>query len=133
MTPPADFSTDLLTAASLHFNAVLPRALFLEYNVCENPMLREVIRNPVRLDADGFIPVPQGPGLGIDVDESAVRRFCVPHRFLRHDADERVERRLEFVDTPKTAVGDLERGHVARPKLAGEFLDGHVEHKKGRV
>ena len=40
-------------------------------------MLREVIRNPVRLDADGFIPVPQGPGLGIDVDEDAVRRFCV--------------------------------------------------------
>jgi L-rhamnonate dehydratase len=74
---PHAWLTDLLTAASLHFNAVLPRALFLEYNVCENPMLREIIRNPVRMDADGFIPVPQGPGLGIEVDEKAVRRFCV--------------------------------------------------------
>ncbi len=74
---PHAWLTDLLTAASLHFNAILPRALFLEYNVCENPMLREIIRNPVRMDADGFIPVPEGPGLGIDVDESAVKRYCV--------------------------------------------------------
>ncbi|MBM4435667.1 MAG: mandelate racemase/muconate lactonizing enzyme family protein [Actinobacteria bacterium] len=74
---PHAWLTDLLTAASLHFNAVLPRALFLEYNVCENPMLREIIRNPVRLEAGGFILVPQGPGLGIEVDEKAVRRFCV--------------------------------------------------------
>lgn len=74
---PHAWLTDLLTSASLHFNAVLPRALFLEYNVCENPMLREIIRNPLQMDADGFIPVPTGPGLGIDVDEKAVRRFCV--------------------------------------------------------
>ena len=74
---PHAWLTDLLSAASLHFNAVLPRALFLEYNVCENPMLREIIRNPVQMDADGFIPVPQGPGLGIEVDEKAVGRFCV--------------------------------------------------------
>ena len=72
---PHAWLTDLLTAASLHFNAVLPRALFLEYNVCENPMLREIIRNPVKMDADGFIPIPQGPGIGLDVDEKAVRRF----------------------------------------------------------
>ncbi len=74
---PHAWLTDLLTAASLHFNAVLPRALFLEYNVSENPMLREVIENPVQMDADGFIPVPQGPGLGIEVNESAVNRFRV--------------------------------------------------------
>ena len=74
---PHAWLTDLLSAASLHFNAVLPRALFLEYNVCENSMLREIIRNPVQMDADGFIPVPQGPGLGIEVDEKAVRRFQV--------------------------------------------------------
>ncbi|MFZ5495374.1 MAG: mandelate racemase/muconate lactonizing enzyme family protein [Verrucomicrobiota bacterium] len=74
---PHAWLTDLLTAASLHFNAVLPRALFLEYNVCENPMLREIIRNPVQMDGDGFIPVPQGSGLGIEIDEKAVQRFRV--------------------------------------------------------
>jgi L-alanine-DL-glutamate epimerase-like enolase superfamily enzyme len=77
---PHAWLTDLLTAASLHFNAVLPRALFLEYNVCENPMLREIIRNPITMDVDGFMEVPQTPGLGIEIDEDAVRRFCVNAR-----------------------------------------------------
>lgn len=74
---PHAWLTDLLTAASLHLNAVLPRSLFLEYNVSDNPMLREIIRNPVQLDASGYIAVPQLPGLGIEIDEKAVKRFCV--------------------------------------------------------
>jgi L-rhamnonate dehydratase len=74
---PHAWLTDLLTAASLHLNAVLPRALFLEYNVSDSQMLREVITNPVKMDANGFIAVPQGPGLGIEINEEAVRRFCV--------------------------------------------------------
>ena len=74
---PHAWLTDLLTAASLHLNAVLPRALFLEYNVSDSRMLREVIANPVQMDAEGYIPVPQGPGLGIEINEEAVRRFCV--------------------------------------------------------
>ena len=74
---PHAWLTDLLTAASLHLNAVLPRSLFLEYNVSDNPMLREIIRNPVQLDAEGFITVPPGAGLGIEIDEKAMKRFCV--------------------------------------------------------
>ena len=74
---PHAWLTDLLTAASLHVNACLPRSLFLEYNVSAGPMLREIIRNPLRMDADGMIPIPQGPGLGIDIDEEAVHRFRI--------------------------------------------------------
>ena len=74
---PHAWLTDLLTAASLHVNAVLPRSLFLEYNVSDNPMLREIIENPVQMEADGFIPVPQGHGLGIHINEKAVKKFSV--------------------------------------------------------
>lgn len=74
---PHAWLTDLLTASSLHLNAVLPRSLFLEYNVSDNPMLREIIQNPIKMDKEGYMPVPQGPGLGIDVDEAAVKRFCI--------------------------------------------------------
>ena len=74
---PHAWLTDLLTAASLHVNACLPRSLFLEYNVCDGPMLREIIRNPIQLDGDGMMAVPQGPGLGIEIDEQAVARFRV--------------------------------------------------------
>jgi L-alanine-DL-glutamate epimerase-like enolase superfamily enzyme len=74
---PHAWLTDLLTAASLHVNATLPRALFLEYNVSLNPMLREIIANPVKLNTDGTICVPEGAGLGISVDEKAVERYRV--------------------------------------------------------
>lgn len=74
---PHAWLTDLLTAASLHVNACLPRSLFLEYNVCTSPMLREIIRNPVEMAPDGTIAVPQAPGLGIDIDEMAVQKFRV--------------------------------------------------------
>jgi L-alanine-DL-glutamate epimerase-like enolase superfamily enzyme len=72
---PHAWLTDLLTSASLHLNAVLERSLFLEYNVCESPMLREIIRNPVEMDSSGVIRVPEGPGLGIEIDENAMKRF----------------------------------------------------------
>ena len=74
---PHAWLTDLLTAASLHVNAALPRSLFLEYNVSENPMLRDVISNPVKMDKDGMMEVPQAPGLGIVVDEDAVRKYQI--------------------------------------------------------
>lgn len=74
---PHAWLTDLNTAAALHVNAILPRSLFLEYNVSDNPMLREVIENPVQLDESGYIAVPDGPGLGIEINEAAVRKFCV--------------------------------------------------------
>lgn len=74
---PHAWLTDLVTAGSLHLNAVLPRSLFLEYNVSENPMLREIIKNPVEMDKDGYIAVPDGPGLGIEIDEKAIKRFCI--------------------------------------------------------
>lgn len=72
---PHAWLTDLLSAASLHLNACLERSLFLEFNVCDNPMLRAVIRNPLEMGKDGAIAVPDGPGLGIEIDEAAMERF----------------------------------------------------------
>lgn len=74
---PHAWLTDLNTAASLHVNAVLRRSLFLEYNVSDNPMLREIIQNPVQMDDKGYIPIPAGPGLGIEINETAVKKFSV--------------------------------------------------------
>jgi len=73
---PHAWLTDLLTSASLHVNAALPRSLFLEYNVSSSPMLRDIILNPIQLDG-GMMDVPQAPGLGIEIDEAAVRRYRV--------------------------------------------------------
>ena len=74
---PHAWLTDLLTAASLHVNAVLPRSLFLEYNVSSSPMLREIIENPVTMDQDGMLDVPQEPGLGIIMNEEAIQKYRI--------------------------------------------------------
>ncbi|MDO5549884.1 MAG: mandelate racemase/muconate lactonizing enzyme family protein [Lachnospiraceae bacterium] len=74
---PHAWLTDLLTAASLHVNAVLPRSLFLEYNVSSSPMLRDIIENPIQMSADGMMQVPQGPGLGIVMNEKAIKKYQI--------------------------------------------------------
>ena len=66
--------SDLLTAASLHLNAYLKRSLFLEFNVSSSPMLRELCRAPIGMEA-GSIAVPQGPGLGVEVIEEVLPQY----------------------------------------------------------
>jgi L-rhamnonate dehydratase len=73
---PHAWLTDLLTAASLHLNAYLKQSLYLEYNVSASPILRDLCREPIRME-DGFIPVPQAPGLGVEANEAVVERYRV--------------------------------------------------------
>ena len=73
---PHSWLSDLLTAASLHLNAFLRRSVFQEFNVTSGPLSREMCKNPIRIE-DGFLRVPQGPGLGVEVDESVLEKYRV--------------------------------------------------------
>ena len=73
---PHAWLSDLLKAASLHLNAYLPNALFLEYNVASASLLNTLCAEPIRM-IDGAVTVPNGPGLGVEVDEDVVARFRV--------------------------------------------------------
>ncbi len=73
---PHSWISDLLTAASLHLNAFMPRATFQEFNVTSGPLSRELCKTPIQLE-DGFLRVPQGPGLGVEVDESTIDKYRV--------------------------------------------------------
>ena len=73
---PHAWISDLLTAASLHLNAFMRRSVFQEFNVTSGPLSRELCRNPITLQ-DGMLAVPQGPGLGVDVDEAAIEKYRV--------------------------------------------------------
>ncbi|MFN8591070.1 MAG: mandelate racemase/muconate lactonizing enzyme family protein [Thermomicrobiales bacterium] len=73
---PHAWLTDLLKAASLHLNAYLMNALYLEFNVSSASLLNQVCRTPIQLD-DGWIPVPDGAGLGVEVDEERVAYYRV--------------------------------------------------------
>jgi L-alanine-DL-glutamate epimerase-like enolase superfamily enzyme len=73
---PHAWMSDLLTAASLHFNAVLPEALFQEYNVSDDPLSQALCKTRLRFE-DGVLAVPQAPGLGVEVDPDVVNRYRV--------------------------------------------------------
>ncbi|MBB6736081.1 enolase C-terminal domain-like protein, partial [Cohnella zeiphila] len=64
---PHAWTSDLLTAASLHLNAYQNHPVFQEFCTNDSPLSRELAVNPLRLDGDGYLTVPHGPGLGIEV------------------------------------------------------------------
>jgi D-galactarolactone cycloisomerase len=80
---PHMFGTSIRLAATLHLLAALPdspRALepfptLLEYDMSENALRTELAREPIR-HGDGIVAVPQGPGLGIEIDRDVLRRYC---------------------------------------------------------
>jgi L-alanine-DL-glutamate epimerase-like enolase superfamily enzyme len=73
---PHAWLTDLLAAASLHLNAYLMNSLYLEYNVSASPPLKELCGGRIKM-VDGYVPVPNATGLGVEVNEEVVARFRV--------------------------------------------------------
>jgi L-alanine-DL-glutamate epimerase-like enolase superfamily enzyme len=73
---PHAWLTDLLKAATLHLNAYLIDSLYLEFNVSSASLLNNLCTTKIAM-VDGKIPVPTGPGLGVEVNEEMVRRYRV--------------------------------------------------------
>jgi len=73
---PHSWCSDLLTAASLHLNAFQRRAVFVEFNTSQGPLSRQIARNPLKLEG-GFLRVPEGPGLGVEVNEEVLGRYRI--------------------------------------------------------
>ena len=72
--PHTGASGALCMAASLHLAASMPNFMIYEHMYVDQPLqhLVEGLPTPV----DSLIAVPQGPGLGVDVDEEALRKQC---------------------------------------------------------
>src|SRR5262245_27033107 len=74
---PHSFSTGINLAASLHWMAALgPENGLVEYCLRPSPLMRKLVRNLPPL-VDGYVPVPQGPGLGVELDENIIEQFRV--------------------------------------------------------
>lgn len=65
--------TGLTTTLALHLGAVLPAARWPAIT-CVNLYQHDLLRQPIEV-VGGFARVPEKPGLGIEVDEEALRRF----------------------------------------------------------
>lgn len=68
----------ICAAASVHLAAAAPEFLTYECSVNPNPLRDELVLEPVghgSAIADGALPVPDRPGLGIEIDERVVERY----------------------------------------------------------
>lgn len=72
-------------AAAVHFMAALPgyphtdhipAPTLIEYDVGDNPLRDELLTRPLK-PVNGRIAVPEAPGLGIELDPAAIKRFRV--------------------------------------------------------
>ncbi len=77
--PHTGFSGGIAHLASLHLAAAAPNFYTYEYmgtQYVQNP-LREIFTQPFPVPERGQIALPQGPGLGLELDPDALRRYAV--------------------------------------------------------
>lgn len=82
---PHVWGTGIAIAASLQLLAVLPahspHALtpidpMLEFDRTEHPIRQAILQQPIE-HVGGVVRIPDGPGLGIEVDRKALKRFAI--------------------------------------------------------
>ena len=72
---PHSFAGAVLLAASLHFIASIPNGLVLEFDQNPNGLRDDLLKEPITIESDGSIRLPERPGLGIELDRGAVERY----------------------------------------------------------
>lgn len=74
---PHGWNTDITLAANLHFLAVQDKSEFAEYSTSSSPLRWKLATNGPKIDDLGMIELPQGPGLGIELDESIIATYRI--------------------------------------------------------
>lgn len=73
---PHSYSGAVVLAASIHAACAMPNATLIEVDQHPNPLLTELLEEPLTVGKDGTIAPPEGPGLGIRLRHDAIER-CV--------------------------------------------------------
>jgi D-galactarolactone cycloisomerase len=71
---PHGWNTALGLAADLHLTSAIQDADMVEY-LTGSPFIDDLVSTKWRLDEDGMLAVPTGPGLGISLDFDAVEKY----------------------------------------------------------
>ena len=71
------FTSHLALSASLQPYAGVRHDEICEYPFAPKPLARELTSNHLERDHEGYVSVPDSPGLGIEIDALAARRYLV--------------------------------------------------------
>jgi len=75
---PHNIAGPIGTLASAHICASIPNFLALEWHAASVPFFDELVTLDRPLIADGYITLPDGPGIGAELDLDAARRYARP-------------------------------------------------------
>jgi hypothetical protein len=64
------------SAADLHLSGAMPVAKYVEF-LTPSTYMDDLITQPFRPDSEGFLAIPTRPGLGIELNQEALKRFGV--------------------------------------------------------
>lgn len=94
MVAPHNPMGPIATTVNVHFAASTPNFKILEYHPDDTTPRKDVLKEPLMVK-DGYIPVPNKPGLGIELDEEAIKKF--PPRPWRRGFEYREDGSVAFI------------------------------------
>ncbi len=74
---PHAFKTGILMSASLQLIAATPNSPFLEYCSQETVLSKNLVKHHFQIDSEGYVNIPDVPGLGVEIDEEVAERYTV--------------------------------------------------------
>ncbi len=83
---PHVWGSAILWAVSLQLAAALPNYYYFEFSQTFSPLLTELISVPVTVGEDGCVPIPAGPGLGIEIEPEAEKKWPFDDSESEHQA-----------------------------------------------
>jgi galactonate dehydratase len=84
----------IATAVNVHFAAGTHNFLILEYHPDDGGPRADILRQPITLK-DGYLELPEGPGLGVELNDEAL---------------------------PERRIRNWRRGGLTRPDGAADFI-----------
>lgn len=94
---PHVWGSPVMVAASLHLAATIPptgsshtvrpwsQEPVMEFDQTPNALRTELTENPFACEADGKVPVPMDPGLGVTLQQDAIEHYCVKQQTSTSD------------------------------------------------
>lgn len=69
------YKTNIEIAANLHFLAAQPNEEPLEFSLSHSPLRWETTREHFPVEEDGYVRIPEAPGLGVTLNNEAIERY----------------------------------------------------------
>lgn len=76
---PHCWKTGIGISASLHMAAVTPHCPYIEFmppELCDSLLRKELVNDELRIE-NGRLAMPEKPGLGVELNEEAIRKYSV--------------------------------------------------------